>query len=393
MPVPAFDPCVGPIAFLCDLTSNAAGSAQAAASDYVLGGLAHAFVAGAAQVGELALTALDATTSIDLSASWFRANVAVIAAITLPVLVGLFVVQVIGSVLRREPGGLGRAVLGVGKALVGAALALAVTQLALTAVDGICSFIATSAGTTVAAAASKFFDFARIATSVSPGLQIVLGMLMIAGFLLLWGLLVFRKAALLLVAVFAPVAFAGQAWDATRVWTRRWLEVVAALVLCKVVIVVVFVLGASAFSGTGPSATGSAVGTTSPAFTDLLVGLLLLSIALFAPWVTWRFVHWGGMEAATAMTSAVAASIPPQCTKRHVTHGANSAIERSSSPTSRSVKAGDVVPTAEPVADGPVPENAEAPSTKTTTMTTLQSTSAATTSSHRRVQTRVASHA
>src|SRR5450756_365824 len=132
MPVPAFDPCVGPIAFLCDLTSNAAGSAQAAASDYVLGGLAHAFVAGAAQVGELALTALDATTSIDLSASWFRANVAVIAAITLPVLVGLFVVQVIGSVLRREPGGLGRAVLGVGKALIGASLALAVTQLALT---------------------------------------------------------------------------------------------------------------------------------------------------------------------------------------------------------------------------------------------------------------------
>jgi len=44
MPVPAFDPCVGPIALLCDLTSNAVGSAQAAASDYVFGGLAHALV-------------------------------------------------------------------------------------------------------------------------------------------------------------------------------------------------------------------------------------------------------------------------------------------------------------------------------------------------------------
>ena len=64
--------------------------------------------------------------------------------------------------------------------------------------------------------------------------------------------------------------------------------------------------------------------------------------------------------AATAEFMAVAASIPPQCTKRHVTHGANRAIERRSSPTSRSVKAGDVVPTAEPVADGPVPENADA---------------------------------
>jgi hypothetical protein len=37
--------------------------------------------------------------------------------------------------------------------------------------------------------------------------------------------LLFRKAALVLVAVFAPIAFAGSAWDQTRVWTRRWLEV------------------------------------------------------------------------------------------------------------------------------------------------------------------------
>ena len=305
LPAVSIDDCSNPLDCLGQTVTGAVAST---AANGVLGGLGSAFLSGAEQVATAAYASIDDVTAVDLSAEWFRANVAVIAAVTLPVLVGLFVVQVIGSVLRREPGGLGRAVLGVGKALIGAALALAVTQLALTAVDGICEFIATSAGTTVAAAASQFFDFARIATSVSPGLQLVFGMLMIIGFLLLWGLLVFRKAALLLVAVFAPVAFAGQAWDATRVWTRRWLEVVAALVLCKVVIVVVFVLGASAFSGTGPSATGSAVGTTSPAFTDLLVGLLLLSIALFAPWVTWRFVHWGGMEAATAMNSAVAAN-------------------------------------------------------------------------------------
>ena len=321
MPVPALDPCVGPIAFLCDLTSNAAGSAQAAASDYVLGGLAHAFVAGAAQVGELALTALDATTSIDLSASWFRANVAVIAAITLPVLVGLFVVQVIGSVLRREPGGLGRAVLGVGKALIGASLALAVTQLALTAVDEVCAYIAASAGMTVSAAAAQFFDFALLASGPSPVLQMLIGLALIVGFFLLWGVMLFRKAALILIAVFAPVAFAGSAWDQTRVWTRRWLEIVAALVFSKVVIVVVFVVGASAFSGVGP-ATGDGTAAAAPSsgaegLSDVLVGILLLSIAVFAPWLTWRFVHWSGMEAASVMNSAVAAN--------PVTRGARSA--------------------------------------------------------------------
>ena len=94
MPVPTLDPCVGPIAFVCDLASNAAGSAQAAASDYVLGGIAGAFVHAAAELGELALTVLDSSTAVDLSAQWLRSNVTILAAITLPLLVGLFVVQV-----------------------------------------------------------------------------------------------------------------------------------------------------------------------------------------------------------------------------------------------------------------------------------------------------------
>jgi len=110
-------------------------------------------MAAAAQVGQLSLAVLDAITPIDLSASWLRANVAVIATITLPVLVAFFVLQVVTSVLRREAGGLVRAVVGVGKALIGAALALGVTQLALTAVDEICLYIASSAGMTVASAA------------------------------------------------------------------------------------------------------------------------------------------------------------------------------------------------------------------------------------------------
>ncbi|MCB2177836.1 MAG: type IV secretion system protein [Actinomycetales bacterium] len=312
----------------CSNPLNCLGQAvTASASSTLLGGLGSAFVQGSEQIARAAFASLDQTAAIDLSVNWFRANVGVIAAVTLPLVLGLLVIQVIGSVLRREPGGLVRAVVGVGKALVGAALALAVTQVALTAVDGVCSFIAGSAGTTVGEAAARFFDFARAASSVSPGLQFLLGLLMMVGFALLWGLMVFRKAALLLVAVFAPVAFAGQVWDATRAWTRRWLEVVAALVLCKVVIVVVFVLGASAFSGTGPAVSGESTTSPAPAFSDLLVGMLLLSIALFAPWVTWRFVHWGGLEAATMMNSSLAAN-PVQSGARSTTRLGTSVVQQ-----------------------------------------------------------------
>ncbi|NUU15832.1 hypothetical protein HP550_01025 [Cellulomonas humilata] len=305
------DVCIGPAAFVCNLSSGAAGAAQGAASDYVLGGLGGSFISGAAQLGEMALAALDATTSIDLGASWFSANVAVVAAITLPVLVGLFVIQVLTSVLRHEPGGLVRAVVGVGKAVLGATIALGVTQLVLTAVDEICRYIAAAAGMTVAEAAARFFDFAALA-QIAPALQLLLGLALMLGFILLWGVLLFRKAALILIVVFAPIAFAGSAWDQTRVWTRRWLELVAALVFSKVVIVVAFVIGASAFTGTGPTVPGHAEPAAGAGglagLSDALVGLLLLAIAIWAPWLTWRFVHWSGMEAAATMHSAVAAN-------------------------------------------------------------------------------------
>ncbi|BDO42075.1 type IV secretion system protein [Cellulomonas sp. NTE-D12] len=295
--------CSGPLDLVCQVTD----AVQSAASDYVVGGLGSAFVGGSAQAGQLALTALDTTTAIDLGASWFRANVAVIASIALPAVVGLFVIQVLTSVLRREPGGLARGVVGVGKALLGAALALAVTQVALTLVDALCQYIAGSAGYTVGSAAARFFRFSFL-TGLSPALQLLLGLLLMVGFVLLWGVLLFRKAALILVAVFAPIAFAGSAWDQTRVWTRRWLEIVAALVFCKVVIVVTFVVGASAFSGTGPAVGSVPAGGDSTGLSDLLVGVLLLAIAIWAPWLTWRFVHWSGMEAATVMHANVAAN-------------------------------------------------------------------------------------
>ena len=295
---------------VCDLV----GSAGSSAAGLVLDTIGSAFVSAAQSVSELALAALDATTRIDLTASWFIKNVGVIAAVTLPAVVGLFVLQVIGSVLRREPGGLGRAVLGVGKAMLGSALAIAITQLALLATDQICAFIAASAGTSIEGAARRFLKLTWLAgPAAGPILQMMLGVAIIIGSLLLWAVLLFRKAAVLLVAVFAPVAFAGAVWDQTRGWSRRWIEAMAALVLCKVVIVVVFVLGLSAFGTDGTTQTAGGPGSqpAGRSLSDLLVGLMLLSIAVFAPWTTWKFVHWSGMEAGTALHSSMAASPVP----------------------------------------------------------------------------------
>ena len=247
-----YEVCDGVTGAFCDAAGAVVGGVGSSVFDAMFVALGAAFVASAQDVVSATLAALDTSTRVDLSASWFSRNLGVLAAVSLPVVVGLFVVQVIGSVLRREPGGLVRAVVGVGKATVGAAVAIAGTKVALTATDAICAAIAQSAGTSVAGAARRFLDLTWLAgPGTGPVLQMLLASAVMVGVVLLWGVLLFRKAAILLVAVFAPIAFAGSAWDQTRVWTRRWIETVIALVFCKVVIVVVFVLGAAAFGSTG----------------------------------------------------------------------------------------------------------------------------------------------
>ena len=307
--------CDGVTGILCEAATSAVGGVGSSVFDAVFVALGTAFVASAQDLVAATLATLDASTRVDLSAGWFSDNLGVLAAVSLPVVVGLFVVQVIGAVLRREPGGLVRAVVGVGKATVGAAVAIAATKVALTATDEICAAIAQSAGTSVTGAARRFLDLTWLAgPGTGPVLQMLLASAVMVGVMLLWGVLLFRKAAILLVAVFAPIAFAGSAWDQTRVWTRRWIETVLALVFCKVVIVVVFVLGVAAFGTTGSTGTGStqALGAQ---LSDVMVGLLLLGLAVFAPWMTWRLVHWSGVEASMAVQhQLVATPIPAAAT-------------------------------------------------------------------------------
>ena len=309
--------CVGPIAALCaarTIGGGISGNLAQTATGMAMAGIGQMFVAGARDATTAVLAALDASTRVDLSAAWFRRNTGVLAAVTLPVVLGLFALQVIGAVLRREPGGLARAVVGCRQGRARLRVRARGHPDALVACDEITTAITAAAGTTVTEAAGRFLSLTYLAgPQVGPALQILLSVFVIIGSFLLWAVLLFRKAALLLVAVFAPVAFAGAAWDHTRSWVRRWIELVAALVFCKIVMVVVFVVGVSAFGATGRNGQGAHGGGA--ALSDLLVGLLLLGIAAFSPWLSWRFVHFTGAEVGEAMHTTVARSPIPAATR------------------------------------------------------------------------------
>lgn len=290
--------CLPGLGWACDL----AGDAANAAASSVLDQTAASFGSAANDVLQAVNGAIDATTSIDLNAPWFRSNVALISAIVLPIIVGLFILQIIGGIMRREPGALGRALWGLVKSLVFAAAAITVAQSLIVATDEMSNGVANAAGMSIKDAFSRFL-LGSVLTGMGAALEIVLAILLIIGALVVWGTLLLRKAAVLVVAVFAPVAFAGSAHQRTSAWTRRWIETMVALIVTKLAMVVVFVLGASAFgqAGGGGESTGAAL-------SDLLTGVLLVFMTALTPVASYKFLHWAEMEVAGHLHGVMSSS-------------------------------------------------------------------------------------
>jgi hypothetical protein len=113
---------------------------------------------------------------------------------------------------------------------------------------------------------------------------------------LVWAVLIIRKALIIVAAVFAPVAFGGAPADATRSWVRKWVEFTVAMVFSKLVVVLIFVIALSLLTQSGGGWHG---------LSNLMTGLLLLMLASFSPWMVFKLVHFVGGDIAAAHHSAL----------------------------------------------------------------------------------------
>jgi len=280
-----------PISPAC-LASDAVSGVGSFAAGGILDSIGGAFASAAESVMNAVFDAISTTTTVDLSADYVGRNAAALGSVALVVIVGLFVVQVIAAAIRREPGGLGRAVTGAGVATLGTAAAAAVVQALLIAVDGICDGIAGLAGTSIQDAARGLIDVAllsEVATAGASGaggaLLIVFGLLFIVGAALTLGTLLVRQALIVIAVVVAPLALAGGAARITSGWVIRWVQVTLALILSKLAIVIVLVVAVGMVGG----ATG--IGA-------LLSGLILLLLASLAPWACFKVLDFAGTHVA-----------------------------------------------------------------------------------------------
>lgn len=246
------------------------------------------------------------STSISLGGANFELDLGIVVSIAAVLCLGLFVIQMAVSALRRDASGIGRALRGLVIATVGCAITLASLNVLLAGVDQLCvGIVKVATGGTIATLGTKIIGDAVFTTAfASPPTILILSLFAIMAVAIVWFALVIRKMLILIAAIFAPIAFAGGVADLSRGWVRKWLESMLALVFSKLILIIIFVIGLGVLGGMG-STTGS---TPLTSITGEITGLLILLVAGFAPWMALRLVHFTGDHMATMAQSASHAS-------------------------------------------------------------------------------------
>jgi hypothetical protein len=282
---------------------------------------------------------LDATTSVNLGASWFAAHFRTMAGLAGVVIVPLLLFGVIQAIHRQSASMLIRSVaVNVPLAILLTAVAVKLVQLGLALTDSMSATVAQGAGLDT----NHFFGSTITALSgpatggpATPTFVVLMGGLAVVfGAFLLWVELLVRSAAIYVAVLFLPLALASLAWPAIAHWCRRLVDTLVALILSKFVIVSVLSLAAGALAGgsgsapAGPAAgpaAGSAGGHGS--FTDVLGGAALLLLAAFSPWALFRLLPFleagavGHLEGAGRRTYQTALG-PPKTLAQHAMRAA-----------------------------------------------------------------------
>ena len=286
------------------ITGGVAGAADSAFSH-----IAGYFGAAALSTTTWLWDQIDSATSLDLSSPELVKELAATAAIAAVLCLGLFLIQVITATLRREPGGLGRAVRGLFVSFLGSAFALASAKLLIAATDALsASVVSYTMGTNIHGVGDKL-AFAQLVSVANPALALIFAIVILCASVMVWAAMMTRKMMLLIAAVLAPLAFSGATADITRSWVRRWIEFVAAMIVSKLLLVIILSVGVSVLNGAGQA--GS---EPTQVFTQLSAGSLILLMGGLAPWVAIRMFHFAGdslyaAHATAAQGSAGARSI------------------------------------------------------------------------------------
>lgn len=286
------------IAAVCEAVGEGTASLVAAPFDW----LAQAMGAAAAWMFESVWSVFDTTTLLDITEPGYLDVYNVLFGVAVFVTLLFFCLQLITGLARRDPTALSRALLGMAKAVIGSFLIITLTGLLLEITDQLAIGIVQATGNTMEGIGDRIaLLVAGLATInvAAPGvgaiITIFLAGLAICAAAIVWFSLLIRKALILVAIVFGPIALAGFAWDATKGWFGKWAAFVVALILSKLVLVVIFLVAVAQVA--------SPIDADLASVSDPIAGIVLMFIAAFAPYITYKFLSFVGFDMYNAMSS------------------------------------------------------------------------------------------
>lgn len=279
------------ISNVCDAVGEGTASLIAAPFDFV----SQAIAGAASWLFESVWTIFDTTTLVDVTSGGYLGVYNVVFGIAVLITFAFFCLQLIGSVIRREPGALGRAATGMAKSILGGFILVTIIALLLEIVDQLCVGIVHATGTTIQEMGVKIGALvAGLATVqfAAPGvaalLVIFLGFLAMAAAAIVWFSLLVRKALILVGVVLGPIALAGAGWDVTRGWLAKWATFVLALIFSKFIVVLIFLVAITQVN--------APIDLDLAKLADPLAGIVLMGVAGFAPYMCYKLLAFAGVD-------------------------------------------------------------------------------------------------
>ncbi|WP_282824817.1 conjugal transfer protein TrbL [Gulosibacter sediminis] len=286
------------ISSVCDAVGEGAASLVAAPFDW----LAQAMGAAAGWLFEAVWSVCDTTTLVDVTKPGYIAVYNLLFGIAVFVMLIFFCLQLITGLVRRDPTALTRAALGLAKSVLGSFVVITLTALLLEVVDQLCIGIVQAAGETTESMGDKIALLAAGLVGINiaaPGVGAIITIFMaglaITAAAIVWLSLLVRKALLLVAVVFAPLAFSGASWDASRGWIGKWAMFVVALICSKLVLVVMFLVAITQVS--------APIDADLASVSDPIAGIVLMVMAAFAPYLTYKFIAFVGFDVYHAIGS------------------------------------------------------------------------------------------
>lgn len=286
------------ISAVCDTVGQGAATLIAAPFDW----LAQAMGGAAAWLFEAVWAVFDTTTLVHVTDEGYVGVYNILFGVAVFVVLIFFCLQLITGLIHRDPTALTRAALGAAKSILGSFVAIGLTGLLLEITDQLAVGIVQATGNTmesigdrITLLAAGFAGINIAAPGVGAIVTIFLAGLAISAAAIVWFSLLIRKALLLVAIVFAPIALAGFSWDATKGWFGKWATFVIALILSKLVLVVIFLVAITQVS--------APIELDLASISDPIAGVVLMFIAAFAPYMTYKFVTFIGFDMYHSMSA------------------------------------------------------------------------------------------